>query len=81
MVEMSSLEDRATKEFSTFISKIICIYTETKSHLSEVPRMVFVHMDFVMVLTTSVTTTSRMLPVLSDPGQNICENRDVPDIS
>ena len=37
-------------------------------HLSEVARMVLVEVDPVMMLTTSVTTTSRMLPVLSNPS-------------
>jgi len=38
------------------------------SHLSEVTRMVFVEVDPVVMLTTSVSATSRMLPVLSDPA-------------
>ena len=45
----------------------------TVSHLSEVTRMVLVEVDPVMVLATSVSATSRVLPVLSDPGQNISE--------
>ena len=45
----------------------------TVSHLSEVTRMVLVKVDPVMVLATSVSATSRVLPVLSDPGQNIRE--------
>jgi len=36
------------------------------SHLSKVSRMVFVHVDSVVVLSSSITTTSRMLPVLSN---------------
>ena len=35
--------------------------------LSEVSRMILVEVDSVMVLTTSVSATSGMLPVLSDP--------------
>ena len=45
----------------------------TVSHLSEVTRMVLVKVDPVMVLATSVSATSRVLPVLSDPGQNVRE--------
>jgi hypothetical protein len=36
------------------------------SNLSEVSRMVFVEVDAMMVLTTSVTTTSRMFTVFTD---------------
>lgn len=36
------------------------------SNLSEVTRMVFVHVGTVMVLTTGETTTTRMLPVFAD---------------
>lgn len=36
------------------------------TNLSEVTRMVLVEVDSVMVLTTSLTTTTRMLAVLSD---------------
>lgn len=35
------------------------------SYLSKVTRMVFVHVDSVMMFTTSITTTSRMLAVLT----------------
>jgi hypothetical protein len=35
-------------------------------HLSKVPRMVFVHHNSVVVLATSISTTSRMLPVLAN---------------
>ena len=45
----------------------------TVAHLSEVTRMVLVKVDPVMVLATSVSATSRVLPVLSDPGQNVRE--------
>merc|ERR1719220_534910 len=38
------------------------------SHLSEVTRMVFVKVNPVVMLTTSVSATSRVLPVLSDPA-------------
>ena len=41
------------------------------SHLSKVTRMVLVEIDPVMMLTTGVSATSRVLPVLSDPGQII----------
>merc|ERR1719209_807636 len=41
------------------------------SHLSEVTRMVFVEVDPVVMLTTSVSATSRMLPVLSDPAMTM----------
>ena len=40
-----------------------------KQDLSEVTRMVFVEVDPVVMLTTSVSATSRVLPVLSDPGK------------
>lgn len=36
------------------------------AHLSKVPRVVFVIVDPVVMLATSVTTTSRMLPVLAN---------------
>ena len=36
------------------------------AHLSKVPRMVLVHHDSVVVLATSISTTSRMLPVLAN---------------
>lgn len=36
------------------------------AHLAEVPGMVLVHHDAVVVLTTSVTATARMLPMLAD---------------
>lgn len=36
------------------------------SYLTEVTWVVFVEVDTVVMLATSVTTTSRMLPVLSD---------------
>merc|ERR1719222_175532 len=38
------------------------------ANLSEVSGMVLVEVDPVVVLTTSVSTTSRMLPVLADPA-------------
>ena len=41
------------------------------SHLSKVTRMVLVEINPVMMLATGVSTTSRVLPVLSDPGQII----------
>ena len=44
-----------------------------KQDLSEVTRMVFVEVDPVVMLTTSVSATSRMLPVLSDPGKIQCQ--------
>ena len=40
-----------------------------KQDLSEVTRMVFVEVDPVVMLTTSVSTTSGMLPVLADPDK------------
>ena len=43
-----------------------------KQDLSEVTRMVFVEVDPVVMLTTSVSATSRVLPVLSDPGKISC---------
>ena len=43
-----------------------------KQDLSEVTRMVFVEVDPVVMLTTSVSATSRVLPVLSDPGKILC---------
>ena len=43
------------------------------AHLSKVTRMVLVKVDPVVVLATSVSATSRVLPVLSDPGQNFRE--------
>ena len=36
------------------------------THLSEVSRMVFVHVDSVVVLSSSITTTSWMFPVLAN---------------
>ena len=42
---------------------------EKEKDLSEVTRMVFVKVNPVVMLTTSVSATSRMLPVLSDPGK------------
>lgn len=39
---------------------------EVWSHLSEVTRVELIHQDSVVVLTTSVTTTSGMAPVLTD---------------
>ena len=36
------------------------------TNLTEVTRMVFVEVDPVVMLTTGVTTTARMLPVFSD---------------
>ena len=53
----------------------------TAAHLSKVSRMVLVKVDPVVMLTTSVSTSSRMLPVLSNPGQNIRENRVLLDIN
>ena len=50
------------------------------SHLSKVTRMVLVKVDPVVMLPTSVSTSSRMLPVLSNPGQNDRENRVIQDI-
>ena len=41
----------------------------TAAHLSKVSRMVLVKVDPVVMLTTSVSTTSRMLPVLANPGK------------
>ena len=38
-------------------------------NLSEVSRMVLVKVDPVVMLPTSVSATSRVLPVLSDPGK------------
>ena len=52
----------------------------TIAYLSEVTGMVLVKVDPVVMLTTSVSATSRMLPVLSNPGQNICENRVILDV-
>ena len=40
------------------------------ANLSEVSGMVLVKVDPVVMLTTSVSTTSRMLPVLANPGEN-----------
>ena len=39
------------------------------TNFTEVAGMVFVEVDAMMMLTTSVSATSRMLPVLSDPGK------------
>merc|ERR1719343_1881621 len=41
------------------------------SNLSEVSRMVLVEVNSVMVLTTSVSATSGVLPVLSDPSMTV----------
>ena len=41
------------------------------SNLSEVSRMVLVEVDSVMVLTTCVSATSGVLPVLSDPSMTV----------
>jgi hypothetical protein len=38
----------------------------THTDLTKVTRMVLIHVDTVMVLTTSKTTTTRMLSVLAD---------------
>ena len=38
----------------------------THTDLTKVTRMVFIHVDTVMMLTTSKTTTTRMLSVLAD---------------
>lgn len=38
----------------------------TSTHLSEVTRMVLIHQNAVMVLTTGITTTTRMGTMLSD---------------
>ena len=45
------------------------------AHLSKVPRMVLVHHNPVMVLSTSISTSSRMLPVLSNTSMT---STDVP---
>jgi hypothetical protein len=45
-----------------------------KTYLSEVAGMVLVEVDSVMVLSTSVTTTSRVLSVLADTAVTV---RDV----
>ena len=41
------------------------------SNLSKVTRMVLVEIDPVMMLTTGVSTTSGMLPVLPDPSVSV----------
>ena len=41
------------------------------SNLSKVTRMVLVKVDTMVMLTTSVTTTSRMLPVLSNTSMTM----------
>ena len=41
------------------------------AHLSEVSGMVLVEVDPVVMLTTSVSTTSRMLPVLSNTSMTM----------
>ena len=38
----------------------------THTHLTEVTRVVFVEIDAVVVLTTAVTATARMLAVFAD---------------
>ena len=40
------------------------------THLSEVPRMVLVHHDSVVMLTTSISASSWMLPVLADTAMS-----------
>ena len=49
------------------------------SHLSKVTRMVLVEIDPVMMLTTGVSATSRVLPVLSDPGK-LDQNQNIPHV-
>ena len=41
------------------------------ANLSKVSRMVFVKVDSVVVLSSSVSTTSRMLPVLANPSVSV----------
>ena len=41
--------------------------------------MVLVKVDPVVVLTTSVSATSRVLPVLSDPGK-LDQNQNIPHV-
>ena len=48
-------------------------------NLSEVSRMVLVKVDPVVMLPTSVSATSRVLPVLSDPGK-LDQNQNIPHV-
>ena len=57
-----------------FSSLIVLVWDILPSHqlvadLSEVSRMVLVKVDPVVMLTTSVSTTSRVLPVLPNPAK------------
>ena len=48
-----------------------CLYVLIAlSHLSKVPRMVLVHVNSVVMLTSSITATSRMFPVLSNTSMS-----------
>ena len=48
-------------------------------NLSKVSRMVLVKVDPVVMLPTSVSATSRVLPVLSDPGK-LDQNQNIPHV-